>query len=169
MLPPDLIDLKPEDLRVEAEFFESLTRQPQPPVVREPAPWPPPEIARRRRSHPRPSSRRLPLRRRRNRRSLHHPRWRRQSLTRDGRPGPQAGRAAALRCRRQLAPKPLWSGPRSRSSTRPSCLPGPRFAGFSEVILPASVVLSWSLFVLLGIALSFVAGLLMGHFLWKMH
>ena len=42
-LPPDLIDLKPEDLRVEAEFFESLSRQPQPPVVREPAPWPPAE------------------------------------------------------------------------------------------------------------------------------
>ena len=36
-------------------------------------------------------------------------------------------------------------------------------------ILPASVVLAWSLFVLLGIALSFVAGLLMGHFLWTTH
>ena len=38
----------------------------------------------------------------------------------------------------------------------------------SEVILPASVVLAWSLFVLAGIAMSFVAGLLMGHYLWKM-
>ena len=26
MIPPDLVDLRPEDLRVEAEFFESLTR-----------------------------------------------------------------------------------------------------------------------------------------------
>ena len=38
-LPPDLIDLRPEDLRVEAEFFESLTRQSQQPVAAEPAPW----------------------------------------------------------------------------------------------------------------------------------
>jgi hypothetical protein len=37
------------------------------------------------------------------------------------------------------------------------------------VILPASVVLAWSLFVLLGIALSFIAGLMVGHFLWKPH
>ena len=41
VLPPDLIDLKPEDLRVEAEFFESLTRRSREAVVREPAPWPP--------------------------------------------------------------------------------------------------------------------------------
>ena len=39
----------------------------------------------------------------------------------------------------------------------------------SEITLPASVVLSWSLFVLLAIALSFIAGLLMGHFLWRTH
>ena len=39
----------------------------------------------------------------------------------------------------------------------------------SEITLPAAVVLAWSLFVLLAIALSFTAGLLMGHFLWKTH
>jgi hypothetical protein len=53
---------------------------------------------------------------------------------------------------------------------RPTILPpGTEIRRVSEIILPASVVLAWSLFVLLGIALSFVAGLLMGHFLWRTH
>ena len=52
----------------------------------------------------------------------------------------------------------------------PTIMPqGTEIRRVSEVVLPASVVLSWSLFALLGIALSFVAGLLMGHFLWKVH
>ena len=38
-IPADLIDLRPEDLRVEAEFFQSLTRAPEPPNEPEPAPW----------------------------------------------------------------------------------------------------------------------------------
>ena len=37
----------------------------------------------------------------------------------------------------------------------------------SEVTLPASVVLAWSLFVLAAVAMSFVAGLMIGHFLWR--
>ena len=50
----------------------------------------------------------------------------------------------------------------------PSILPpGTEIRRVSEVVLPASVVLAWSLFVLAGIALAFVAGLMMGHFLWK--
>ncbi len=36
-----------------------------------------------------------------------------------------------------------------------------------EVTLPASVVLAWSLFVLAAIAMSFVSGLMIGHFLWR--
>jgi hypothetical protein len=36
------------------------------------------------------------------------------------------------------------------------------------VTVPASVVLMWSLFGLAGLAFSFVAGLMIGHFLWKM-
>ena len=38
-IPADLIDLRPEDLRVEAEFFHSLTRPPEPAREPEPAPW----------------------------------------------------------------------------------------------------------------------------------
>jgi hypothetical protein len=38
-----------------------------------------------------------------------------------------------------------------------------------DVILPRSVVLAWSLFVLLALALAFGAGLLAGHFVWRVH
>lgn len=44
--------------------------------------------------------------------------------------------------------------------------PGPRPR---DVNLPRSVVLAWSLFVLIALALAFAAGLLAGHFLWKVH
>jgi hypothetical protein len=37
-----------------------------------------------------------------------------------------------------------------------------------EVTLPASVVLAWSLFGLIGIATSFLAGLMIGHYIWTM-
>jgi hypothetical protein len=38
-----------------------------------------------------------------------------------------------------------------------------------DVVLPRSVVMAWSLFVLLAQALAFLAGLLAGHFLWRVH
>jgi phage FluMu protein Com len=38
-----------------------------------------------------------------------------------------------------------------------------------DIVLPRSVVLTWSLFVLLALALAFAAGLLAGHFVWKEH
>lgn len=38
-----------------------------------------------------------------------------------------------------------------------------------DLILPRSVVASWSLFVLLAQAMAFVAGLLAGHFIWRVH
>lgn len=38
-----------------------------------------------------------------------------------------------------------------------------------DINLPRSVVLAWSLFVLLALALAFTAGLLAGHFVWKVH
>jgi hypothetical protein len=169
VLPPDLIDLKPEDLRVEAEFFESLTRQSYAPVVREPAPWPradsvvpsfesenfasPLSIT----TTPLPASATLP-------------------------PAPVV--SAYLTETVDLAPLPAEPPPKMPKSApaeaalvgtaieieHPTILPpGSEIRRVSEVVLPASVVLSWSLLALLGIAMSFVAGLLMGHFLWKVH
>ena len=38
-----------------------------------------------------------------------------------------------------------------------------------DLILPRSVVATWSLLVLMAQALAFVAGLLAGHFLWRVH
>lgn len=36
-----------------------------------------------------------------------------------------------------------------------------------DVVMPASVVLAWSLFVLAALALAFLAGLMIGHYYWK--
>jgi hypothetical protein len=57
-------------------------------------------------------------------------------------------------------------------------LEGPRRAGRApaqpvlrphDLVIPRSVVTAWSLFVLLALALAFAAGLLAGHFVWKVH
>src|SRR5262249_54198793 len=44
---------------------------------------------------------------------------------------------------------------------------GDETRGIREVVLPASVVLAWSLLVLTALPTAFIAGLLVGHFLWK--
>jgi hypothetical protein len=168
MLPPDLIDLKPEDLRVEAEFFESLSRQPQaPPVIREPAPWPPaetlpPDLGSE--SYVSPS----------------HPR---PVVASSNASAPSTGSSFRTETV-DLAPKPTDLPPPAQVPAsaetallgtsieieHPTILPpGTEVRRVSEITLPASVVLAWSLFVLLAYPLCFVAGLLIGHFLWKTH
>lgn len=165
-LPPDLIDLRPEDLRVEAEFFESLTRQPPAPVVREPAPWPPAETL----------SASLASE------SYVSPPSTPPVVETSSAPAP-VKRSPLLTETVNLAPKPVEVAPRPLPASaetavldtsieieHPTILP-PKIETrrVSEVTLPASVVLTWSLSVLLGILFSFIAGLLMGHFLWKTH
>ncbi len=167
VLPPDLIDLRPEDLRVEAEFFESLARQPPPPVA-ERAPWPPPEVleAPSRTESIASLSSRGPV------------------LETPVVPPTAEAFPATLTQTVDLSPapvEPLAPPPvpqraeaaligASIEIEHPTILPpGTEIRRIREVVLPASVVLSWSLFVLLGIALAFVAGLLMGHFLWTTH
>ncbi|MGO8903391.1 MAG: hypothetical protein ACLQU5_34390, partial [Isosphaeraceae bacterium] len=50
----------------------------------------------------------------------------------------------------------------------PSLLPrGRQLQPVSEVILQPATVLAWSLLVLLALPMAFVAGLLLGHFIWK--
>src|SRR5271157_3764321 len=50
----------------------------------------------------------------------------------------------------------------------PSLLPpGRQLQAVSEVILQPATVLAWSLLVLLALPMAFLAGLLMGHFVWK--
>jgi DNA-directed RNA polymerase subunit RPC12/RpoP len=169
VLPPDLIDLRPEDLRVEAEFFESLARQPPaPPPVQERAPWPPSEVLEApilsenfAAYSPAPPVVATPVV-----------------------PPPADVPPATVTQTVNLAPvpeEPLTPPPvpqraeaaligASIEIEHPTILPpGTEIRRVREVVLPAAVVLSWSLFVLLGIALAFVAGLLMGHFLWTTH
>jgi hypothetical protein len=169
VLPPDLIDLRPEDLRVEAEFFESLTRQSQTAVVREPAPWPQvesvaPAFESENFAAPFPIS---------------------TTAVPASAPSPPAPVVPSYLTETvDLAPPPYIPPPpvpkpapaeaalvgTAIEIEHPSILPpGSEIRRVSEVVLPASVVVSWSLFALLGIGLSFVAGLLMGHFLWRAH
>ncbi|WP_165071816.1 hypothetical protein [Paludisphaera rhizosphaerae] len=49
-------------------------------------------------------------------------------------------------------------------SIRPTETAAPRA---QDVVLPPAVVLAWSMLVLAAIPLAFIAGLLVGHFLWK--
>ncbi len=155
-IPSDLVDLRPEDLRVEAEFFQGLARPPErppnpepfPAVVREPAspvvasfdPAPPatapfaPEIGVPAAQSPYPEA----------------------PVLAPWAPAPPP----AFRPHPDVPPIEI---------DQPSLLPsGREIQPLREVTLPASVVLAWSLFGLIGIATSFLAGLMIGHYIWTM-
>jgi phage FluMu protein Com len=51
------------------------------------------------------------------------------------------------------------------STISPRALP----ARARDLVLPRTVVTAWSLFVLLALTFAFLAGLLAGHFVWKVH
>jgi phage FluMu protein Com len=163
-IPPEVAELRPEDLRVEAEFFSKLTRPPEPAPDVEPTvdSAPTPDWA----SASAPAST-TPL--------VDLPSRELSKLL------ATAASVAPVLAPADLvppvsetppAPTPVQESPVvppievEAPSIRP---PGPEVVTTREVVLPASVVLAWSLFVLLGIAASFVAGLLIGHYLWRIH
>jgi hypothetical protein len=160
-IPADLIDLRPEDLRVEAEFFKSLTRAPEPPKAPEPAPWAAPEPA-----APFPSI------------ETSFPATPASSAatTETATPlfPPNSRRPEFPSAFPSLAPNAPLLAPASPVVPQieiepPSLLPPNReFRPVHEVVLPASAVLAWSLFGLIGIATSFIAGLMVGHYFWRM-
>jgi phage FluMu protein Com len=161
VIPPDLADLRPEDLRVEAEFFENLTRAPSPPAV-EPAPWPVPESLGSSFSTGSISPTAPYPPETESTREIEPPEW--PSAT------PEAADRVSRPSEKTSLPEEVKSIVPQIEIEPPSILPpGTEIRRVSEVVLPAPVVLAWSLFVLVGIALSFVAGLMIGHFLWKMH
>lgn len=157
LIPPEVAALRPEDLRVEAEVFGAITREPSPPppaeepfsfpgIVTGPDPAPPPAEP-----TPAPDAEGPPF------------------LASLG--APSAGSATAA------APPPL---PISAPTPEPAVVPPIRLdtetirptqaaepRAIREVVLPASVVLAWSLFVLAAVPMAFLAGLMIGHFLWK--
>jgi hypothetical protein len=159
-LPAEVADLRPEDLRVEAEFFESLTRSPEQSPDREPFPS----------TGPDPNG------------PFH---------TLDPQAAPVVEFASAqvavdTQPRREFTVEPgafqAVSQPADTTPTGvhpdappiqiepPTILPpGTEIRPLREVVLPASVVLAWSLFGLIGIATSFLAGLFIGHYFWVMH
>jgi len=151
-IPPEVADLRPEDLRVEAGVFESITREPPPPASAPPMP---------------PAVIDIPLK---APFEDHKSELTPSELSNLFAPAPQPSEPSP-------APIPPPPEPDETRTIVPSIEiepPSIRTGGtevrhYSEVILPASVVLAWSLFVLLGIASSFVAGLLVGHFLWRLH
>lgn len=60
------------------------------------------------------------------------------------------------------------SGPEGRSAElEPWASAGSRPRGARDVLVPRMALLAWSLFVLLALFLAFLAGLLVGHFVWK--
>jgi hypothetical protein len=159
-LPAEVADLRPEDLRVEAEFFESLTRTP----MRPPDPEPQPAFG---------TERQPPF-----------PTLDPQPASVSGLSPPEPAVDTEPRGDFKVEPGTLQeiSRPAVAPSANvhpdappieiePTTILPPRTENrpIREVVLPASVVLAWSLFGLIGIATSFLAGLFIGHYFWVMH
>ncbi len=56
----------------------------------------------------------------------------------------------------------------SPASMRPRLASTPTFRS-RDLVLPRSIVASWSLLVLFAVAFAFMAGLLAGHYVWRVH
>lgn len=161
-IPADLIDLRPEDLRVEAEFFHGRARTSEQPREPEPAPSfaqvapttdpiPPPNI---------PAAP-----------SLAPPEFEPPApVVSPAYVDPRAQMFATAPPLAAAAPVlPPMSPDIPAIEIEPTSIRGPEreFQPLREVVLPASAVLAWSLFGLIGIATSFIAGLMLGHYFWK--
>jgi ribosomal protein S27E len=156
VIPPEVAALRPEDLRVEAEFFETLTRGPAPPAedpFRLPA-----ELSARDLLPPPAAGERGP----------------------DNLPGVAAfsTEVSSASGGAVEAPPPLPVNAAVPEANvvvppiqiEPVAIRRPVDAeprAIREVVMPASVVLAWLLFVLSAIPMAFIAGLMIGHFLWK--
>jgi hypothetical protein len=160
-LPAEVADLRPEDLRVEAEFFESLTRTPERPPDQEPVP----SLGTDPNASPFPTL---------------DP----QSAPAGGLAPPIIGVDTQPRADFTVEPATLQAISRPADLSTPDVHPdappieiepptilppGTEIRTIREVVLPASVVLAWSLFGLIGIATSFIAGLFIGHYFWVVH
>jgi len=144
-IPEDLVALRPEDIRVEAEFVDLVittdepgTSTPVPNAPVQPDESPFPELQE---SVPAEPSPRLT------------PEMMVGPADDPGRPSVDAAMNAVLPA--------ITIDP-------PTILPPDReIRHVREVVLQPSTVLAWSLLVLLSIPMAFISGLLIGHFLWK--
>jgi hypothetical protein len=142
-LPIELADIRPEDIRVEPSIVPSLSLNSSPTPALAPVPELPPIVA------PSPPTSEVE---------------------------PQSPVSTVTDP--QVAPfTPPSPGPSPREAVVPSInieppsLATERMPTFRarDLVLPRSVVASWSLFVLIAQALAFLAGLLAGHYIWRVH
>jgi hypothetical protein len=144
-IPEDLVALRPEDIRVEAEFVDLVVTTTEPET---PAPWPnlPVPVE----AQPRPAA----------------------TEEDSAKTTPQESPQLVLGPDADPAPSAVDAGINAIlpaiNIEPPTILPPDReIRHVREVILQPSTVLAWSLLVLLSIPMAFIAGLLIGHFLWK--
>jgi hypothetical protein len=167
VIPPELAALRPEDLRVEAEFFENITRQPPAPAPADDDPFPfPAELL---------ASRDLSAPPVADERGNEAPPVASALSTEVAMgcgifgaveappplPLPQPAAVTAPVPERVVIP-PIQN---ETSMIRPPANAEPR--AIHQVVLPASFVLAWMMFVLAALPMAFLAGLMIGHFIWK--
>ncbi len=158
IIPPEVAELRPEDLRVEAHVLESLPRRsgfnesPPAPAPGSESPGAFPTIESPESPGEWPSADELS----------------------------NAFAALPAEVRQPPPPPPIEMVPLPPPEKAPSVAPpieietAPALKDdrpmrhVREVAVPASVLLAWSLFGLVGLAFSFIAGLLIGHFVWKL-
>ena len=146
--PDDLASLRPEDIRVEAEFADLVvtTTEPIAPAVAPPA-EPAPEEARIEPVLPVP----LP----------------------EPAPVPPRPRPSRMPCPiGSTVTQPTDAGmgislPAINIEPPRILPPGREIRSVQEVVLQPATVMAWSLLVLMALPMAFLAGLLIGHFVWK--
>ncbi len=162
IIPPDVAAMRPEDLRVEAEFFDRLSHEPTATVRSEPEhsltsrldPFQFPESFSPEDLTPPPEK----------------PSRSSMVVAPADAPDVMATTSAPIPAPPPLpvtAPDPVIPPIQFESPPVTLLPPAQETRRISEVTLPASVVVAWSLFVLIAVAMSFLAGLMMGHFLWR--
>jgi hypothetical protein len=141
-IPDDLAALRPEDIRVEAEFIDLVVKTSEPEAPAVPAPFEPVSVVP-------PESPKEP------------------TLLRDE-PPPAPEPLPIVPDEPQPAGAAIGGVLPPITIEPPTILPpGREIHPLHEVVLQPETVLAWSLLVLLSLPMAFVAGLLIGHFVWK--
>jgi hypothetical protein len=150
-VPLDLVDIRPEDIRVESGDDWKL-----PPIATD-APWPAPA--------PGPPPFLAPL-------GPEAEAGREMPYNLERSPTPIAVQVSPA----EAIPAPIPTPPPIDTDVPPIKVEPPSIVPertttlrSRDLVLPRSVVATWSLFVLMAQALAFVAGLLAGHYLWRVH
>ncbi len=182
IIPPEVASLRPEDLRVEAEVFGAIVREPSPTpaLASAPATASPQPAAEVPRSPFEDDSFHLPA-------DFQVPDVSASPSVRDEEPEDLATSSFTTEQPEVAAPGSVEVPPPLPAIAAPSrpaeaaavvppiaIEPAPirptavaEARSIREVALPVSVVLAWMLFVLASIPMAFLAGLMIGHFLWK--